>query len=135
MIGGFKYLVLIVAFLGLTLLSPVSTQAFDFFSNAKNPNSACNSPNAGSSPVCKTPLNPNNPITNAIHITISVLALIAGVLAVFMIIISGFTLITSGGNQEAVANSRKRITSAVIGLIIVALSWTIISFILDKLIK
>jgi type IV secretory pathway VirB2 component (pilin) len=133
--AGLKLLVLAVFFLGLANLLPAKTQAFDFFSNSNNSNSVCKSPDASSSPVCQTPKQPNNPIVNTIRITTSVLALLAGILAVIMIIVSGFTMVTSGGNQEAVTNSRKRITSSIIGLVIVGLAWTIIRIVTDKIIQ
>jgi len=44
-------------------------------------------------------------------------------------------MITSNGSPEAVANARKRIIYAVIGLLIVALAWTVIAFVTDKFIQ
>lgn len=76
-----------------------------------------------------------NPVLHVIQVATAIIAIIVGIAAVIMIIVSGIRLITSGGNQEAVANARKRITSAIIGLVIVALSWTIINFVIDNLIK
>lgn len=121
---------------GLMFL-PARTQAFDFFSNSQNPDSACSSSNTStsSSPVCQEPAQPNNPAVHIIQVTTSIIALLAGLLAVVMIIVSGLTLASSGGNQEAVTNSRKRITSAIVGLIIVALAWSIIRLITDKIIQ
>jgi hypothetical protein len=52
---------------------------------------------------------------------------------VIMIIIAGFAMVTSAGNSEAVANARRRIVSAIVGLLIVALAWAIVRFVVDRL--
>jgi len=104
--------------------------AFDFFGG--NPNEVCNKQTSGS-PVC-TPVTTNdNPIVTTIQVATSIVALIAGFLAVLMIIIAGFQFVTSGGNDETVKNARRRIQSSIIGLIIIATSWTIIRFVTDQL--
>ena len=45
-----------------------------------------------------------------------------GALAVLMIIISGFRLVTSGGKDEEIAKSKRNITYAVVGLILVGVA-------------
>lgn len=44
---------------------------------------------------------------------------IAGLLLLFMIIASGYTLLTSAGNPEAMTKGKSRLTAALIGFIIV----------------
>ncbi|MBU0661049.1 pilin [Patescibacteria group bacterium] len=51
---------------------------------------------------------------------------IAGILAVIMIIVGGFQWTMSGGNASIIGEAKKRITGAVIGLVIAALSFTIL---------
>ena len=46
-------------------------------------------------------------------------AVIAGIILLFMIIASGYTLLTSAGNPEAIAKGKSRLTAALIGFIIV----------------
>jgi len=127
----FKLVIALLLVFGIFLIAPAHSSAFSIFGNGND--QVCNSDNS-SSPVCQAP-DKGNPVINAIRIATNIVALLAGVLAVFMIILSGFTMITSAGKEEAVANSRKRITSAVIGLIIVALSWTLVRFITDNVIQ
>lgn len=55
--------------------------------------------------------------------------LIAGVLAVFMIMVAGIQWLSSAGNQEKIGAAKKRIIGAVIGLLILSLSYTILNFI------
>ena len=51
-----------------------------------------------------------------------------GLVAVIMIIYGGFMWMTAGGNDDRVGSAKKILSAAVIGLIIVLLSWAIISF-------
>lgn len=53
----------------------------------------------------------------------------AGVIALFLIILSGIKFTTSGGDPKQIDEARKTLTYAIIGLIVVLLSFTIINFI------
>ncbi|MGH7156730.1 MAG: hypothetical protein ACREGG_01280 [Candidatus Saccharimonadales bacterium] len=80
----------------------------------------------------------NNRVTgpkNVINIADNILALAAGVAAVIMIIIGGFTMVTSAGNSESITAARRRIIGAVVGLVVIALAWVIIRFVTDRLIQ
>jgi predicted small integral membrane protein len=87
------------------------------------------------SPICKDKNTTTNPVNDKIRVAANIVALATGVAAIIFIILGGITMITSAGNPEAVANARKRIFYAVIGLVIVALAWTIVAFVTDKFIK
>lgn len=60
---------------------------------------------------------------------IRIIFLFAGIVAIFMILISAFQMITSGGDKEAVAKARGRLTYAIIGLTLLALTFVIINVI------
>lgn len=85
--------------------------------------------------VCNDKNTTTNPASRIIKDATDIVALLTGIAAVIIIIIGGLTMATSGGNSEAISNSRKRIVAAVVGLVIVALAWTLITFLTDKLIK
>jgi hypothetical protein len=137
--------ILLASIMSFILLSH-SAAAFDLFSNCiteadgtKVCGPCASNPNA---PTCTQASNQggenNNRITgtgNIINATSNVLALITGVAAVIMIIIGGFTMVTSGGSTEAVTAARRRIIYSVIGLVVVALAWTIIRFVSNRLIQ
>lgn len=53
----------------------------------------------------------------------------AGVVALFMIIYSGIRYITSAGDPKAVEGARNTLTWAIVGLVVIILAYTIISFI------
>jgi hypothetical protein len=86
------------------------------------------------SPICQ-PNPTTNPVNDKIKVAADIVAIGTGVAAVIFIMLGGFTMITSNGNSEAVANARKRVIYAVIGLVIVALAWTAVAFVTDKFIK
>lgn len=102
-----------------------------------------------SSPLCKQaqeqtatgedPIaGPNGIISKAANI----IALVAGIGAVIMILIGGFEFVSAGGTgfksavagaaPTRVAKARSRIASGLIGLVVVALAWTIVRLITDK---
>ncbi|MFA6424475.1 MAG: pilin [Candidatus Magasanikbacteria bacterium] len=60
---------------------------------------------------------------------------IAGILAVIMIIVAGVQWTTSGGNSEMITSAKKRISGALIGLLIAYLSYTILNTINPALIN
>lgn len=53
-----------------------------------------------------------------------------GILAVIMVIYGGFTYVASAGNDEAVGNAKKIIMYALIGIIIILLSFVIVNAVL-----
>lgn len=63
----------------------------------------------------------------------NMLAILAGIIAVFVIIISGITMMTSGGDSGKVTKSRNTIIYVVVGLFAVVLSRTIVVFIITKI--
>jgi len=64
-------------------------------------------------------------IINILNLALGLLALIA----VIMVIIGGFTWMTAGGNEEKVDKAKKIISSAVVGMIIILLSWALVTFV------
>jgi hypothetical protein len=56
--------------------------------------------------------------------------LVAGFLLAFMmLLLSGIQWITSGGDKQALEKARNGITNALIGLVIVAAAWAIMTFV------
>lgn len=68
-------------------------------------------------------------INNLLSKIIQLIYAVAGVIFVFMVIISAVQWILSGGDKEAVGKARGRLTWAVIGIVFLALAWVIISII------
>ena len=60
---------------------------------------------------------------------ISAALLFVGFVAVFFIVYAGFSFVTSGGDPKKVQGAKQTITFAIIGLLIVLFSFSIILFI------
>jgi hypothetical protein len=71
-------------------------------------------------------------IEEVIARVIQVMSAIAGVAAVIMIIISGFRFVTANGDSNTVAAARRTLIYALVGVVVVAISQTIVWFILRK---
>jgi len=56
-----------------------------------------------------------------------------GLVAVAMLIYAGVMMVTSAGNEEGVGKAKKLITYAVIGIVIILLSYSIVTFITSAL--
>lgn len=128
-----KLLIVLSSFFLLTATTtPVGTvSAFNLF-----PTKVCQATDTGGSKssVCETPKDNSNPVARLIGTVVNLVALIAGAVAVLMIIVAGYQLVTSGGSAETVTKARNRIIGALIGLIIIALAWTIIRVVTDMVI-
>lgn len=57
---------------------------------------------------------------------IMILLGVAGLVAVIFLIVGGFRYITAGGNEEAAEAGKKTITNAIIGIVIIILSFVIV---------
>jgi hypothetical protein len=67
--------------------------------------------------------------TQIISNIIGVITIIAGIWFVFMFIIAGFSFLTAGGDSKKMGEATAKLTSALIGLIVVVSAYAIISLI------
>lgn len=107
--------------------APVVNAQFDFFKN-----SCSQAPN---STVCKERARDRDPVIDTIRTAANILATVTAVAAVFMIILGAYNLVTSGGNAETIAKGRRRIIYSLVGVVVVALAWTITRFITDRVLQ
>ncbi|MFA6271756.1 MAG: hypothetical protein WC693_01425 [Patescibacteria group bacterium] len=56
-----------------------------------------------------------------------------GLIGVVMVMYGGFTWMTAGGNEDKIEKAKKVISAAVIGMVIVILSWAVVTFALGVL--
>lgn len=140
---GLKLLLPILATVIMFGTAGLPAAAFSFFNG--QPDDVCNSQasdnrtDPSTSPICRSAAGQAgsnaNPAVHIIQVVTTIFALISGFVAVIMIIIAGFQFVTSAGSDEAVANAKKRIRSAIIGLILVALAWTLVRLVTDSITK
>ncbi len=120
-----------VLVLGFSFATSVSTaSAFD----VKDRSQAC-SGGGSDSAFCKTDVTqnplygPNGIITKATQ----VLSMFVGVVAVFVMVIAGISMMTSGGEPNKIATARRMILYACIGIVVAVLGQAIVSFVLTRL--
>lgn len=61
-----------------------------------------------------------------------ILSWVSGVAAVIMVILGGFKYVTSGGDPNSIASAKNTVLYAVVGLVVFALSQTIVIFVIRK---
>lgn len=74
-------------------------------------------------------------LDNALSSILKAIILIMGLVAVVFIIIGGINYITSGGDAAKVKKARETILYAVIGLIICALAFAIVQFVISDILQ
>ncbi len=117
--------------LGVFLALPLvqSAAAFDPFAGFKS-GGGCDS-SAKDAVVCNT--DGKDPISGTDGIlrkVTSFIALLAGIVAVILIIIAGFQFVTSGGDAGKVANARNALIGALVGILIVVFAQAILVYVL-----
>lgn len=68
-------------------------------------------------------------ISTLLSTAVTILFIVAIVLTLFFLIYAGIDMITAGGEKQKVVNARNKLTFAVVGLIIVFLSYFIVNLI------
>lgn len=90
----------------------------------------------GSTPtglICANNLPHASATPDTITTVLNILFIAIGALAFLMIVIGGFRYVISGGDATKVAESRKMIIYALVGILVAALAAAIVNLILDKL--
>ena len=85
------------------------------------------------SPAGSNVISPDQSIGSIISFLISFIIVIAFLAALLFIVIGAFQWITSGGDKQKVADARNHIIAAVIGLVVIALSFVIINVVISAL--
>lgn len=67
-----------------------------------------------------------------IQIIVNVVLVIMGAIAVLMVVVSGFKLITSQGNPAETAKARNGIFLALLGLVVIIFATSIVNFVIFK---
>ncbi len=92
-------------------------------------------PPGSTSSTCQS-TSTTNPLTGTgglLYKAASVIAVIAGVAAVISIIVGGIRYITSGGDTQKVTSAKHTIVGALVGLVVIVLAQTIITFFIKRL--
>ena len=80
------------------------------------------------------PAEPNtDPRIVAVRIIRVVLSFL-GIIALIIVLYAGFKWMTSGGNEETIGDAKKTLIAGAIGLAIILLAYSLVSFVLKQLI-
>jgi type IV secretion system pilin len=127
--GFMKRLLLLLAVLS-GLLVPIGitgqAAAVDIFKNACSGNKSTACQDATGAQGSTT-----NPIITAIKTGIEVLSYLIGAAAVIGMVVSGIRFITANGDSGAIASARSSLTYSLVGIAIVAISQTLVAYVLD----
>lgn len=87
------------------------------------------------SEACKSQRGGSDPLTGPgglLSDVTTIVAVVAGIIAVVMIMYGGYQYITSGGESSKVQDAKKTITWSVIGLVVTVFARTIIVFVINR---
>lgn len=109
----------------LVAVQPAAVYALD-----ANQQAVCDAIGTGSS--CEKGTGGANKLNGVIDTIINILSVLVGIIAVIMIIVAGFKYVTSAGDSSKVSSAKSTLIYALVGIVIVALSQTIVKFVLDR---
>lgn len=78
-------------------------------------------------------IGPNTSIGTIVSFAVAFVIVVAFLAALLFVVIGAFQWITSGGDKQKVADARNHIIAAIIGLIVIALSFVIINVVISAL--
>jgi hypothetical protein len=93
----------------------------------------CESSEAQSTQVCKDQAITDNPVTETIGNVVDLVSIIAGSVAVIMVIFGGIRFVISSGDAAKVASARQTVLYALVGLVVIVFSNAIIKFVLTRI--
>ena len=76
--------------------------------------------------------NPTNPgiiLSDIISMAIGVMTLVAGIWFLFQAIMAGYNFLNAGGDKERLVNAGRKLTNAIIGLVIVVAAYGLMALI------
>jgi hypothetical protein len=68
-------------------------------------------------------------VTQVVSSVLGVMTITAGIWFLFNIVVAGIQYISAGGDKHNLEDAQKRITNALIGIVIVAASWSILALV------
>jgi len=94
--------------------------------------SVCSTLSGGSNSDCSQTPAGGVDLNNLVRAIINVMSVLIGVVAVIMIMVSGYKYITAGGDSNKVTSAKNTLIYAIIGLLVAALAQVIVVFVLRQ---
>lgn len=118
--------VLVASILPVSVLAPQSALAQDASSQASckalkdiNPNSTGCAASDGQ-------------VNKIIRVALQMLSIVAGVIAVIMVIVSGLKYVTSQGDSNQISSAKNSLIYAIVGIVVVVFAQIIVQFVVDS---
>jgi hypothetical protein len=121
---------LIILIYPIIMLAPQGVSAFSPFQGD------CSGGSANGSAICTDGSKTSNPISGSSGILYKItilVAFISGIVAIILIIVSAIKFMTSGGDTQKVSSAKNSLVNTIIGLVIITLAASIISFVVGRL--
>lgn len=123
-------LVVLMSLSVLGTLQFASPSAFAQFDSAKN--EACEGLAAGDDFIsCEDNSGNDGNVKRLLSTLLNLLSILAGIIAVVMVMIGGIRFMTSQGDPGKVSSAKSAVIFAIIGVVVVAVSQTLVMFVLD----
>jgi hypothetical protein len=84
---------------------------------------------------CKTTPAHSVDLNTILNTVIRIFSWVIGVIAVIMVMVSGFRYITAGGDSGKVASAKNTLIYAIVGLVIAAVAQILVKFVLHNVTK
>jgi hypothetical protein len=123
-----------VLIIGLSLVAALLVTAPAVGAQESSKNNACQIIGEVSGGAADGDCNPpaGRGIEGLIKMAVNLLSIVAGIIAVIMIIIAGLKYITSQGDAAQISSAKNALIYAVIGLMIASLAQVIVKFVLAR---
>jgi len=82
--------------------------------------------------ACKAEVSAEGQLEGLLKTVLNLLSVLAGIIAVIMIIIGGFKYVTSSGDANSAGSAKNTIIYALVGLVIAAFAQIIVQFVLER---
>ncbi len=79
------------------------------------------------------PFGDGTDLMGIVALIIQIAFALAGLIATFYLILGGYNYIVAGGNPEAIEGAKATITNAIIGMIVILVSYLLVDFLLARL--
>ncbi len=79
------------------------------------------------------PFSTNMSLLGLVGVGLQIAFALAGLVATFYLILGGYNYIVGGGDPEAIEGAKAMITNAIIGMVVILVSYLIIEFVLGSL--
>jgi len=129
----FKSFIYIAVFFFVVMAGICATSSIASALASDNLKQAC--VDAPGSPYCQTVVNPPTPTDTTLADTLNkitnFIAMLSAIVAVIILIYGGFRYVVSAGNEQKVTTAKNTILYSVVGLVVVAISRTIVLFVVN----